>query len=280
MRGRVCLVTGGSSGVGRATALGLARLGANVLLVARDPVRGEHAADEIRRGTGNSGVEFLPCDLSRQKDIRRLAREVEGRCPRLHVLANCAGYLSLRRELTAEGIERTLAVDYLDHFLLTNLLLERLRASAPSRVITVAGSPRDLRRMSFAFELLKPRSRLGGFTSWAQTALARVLFTFELARRLEGSGVTANAFHPGLVRTRLDRHLPWPLRLPVRLVSPLLPAECPVSVHLASSPAVQGSSGLLFVGTRAVDLRPHSEDADTAQRLWEASERLTGLGRF
>jgi len=271
MRGRVCLVTGGSSGVGRATATGLARLGATVLLVSRDPDRGEQAAAEIRRGTGNPDVEFLVCDLSLQREVRRLVREVEERFGVLHVLANCAGYLSLRRELTEEGIERTLAVDYLSHFLLTRLLLDRLRAGAPSRVITVAGGPAALCRMRFRFELLEA----GGVASALQAALARVLFTSELARRLQGSGVTANAFHPGLVRTRLDRNLPWPLRLPVRLASPLLGADCPASVHLASSSRVEGQSGLFFVGTHPVDLHPHSGDLATARRLWEASERLT-----
>jgi NAD(P)-dependent dehydrogenase (short-subunit alcohol dehydrogenase family) len=271
MRGRVCLVTGGSSGVGRATATGLARLEATVLLVSRDPGRGERGAEEIRRDSGNPNVEFLACDLSLQREVRRLAREVGKRFPALHVLANCAGYLNLRRELTEEGIERTLAVDYLAHFLLTRLLLDRLRTGAPSRVITVAGGPSALRRMRFRFELLES----GGMTSALQAALARALFSFELARRLQGSGVTANAFHPGLVRTRLDRNLSWPLRLPVRLASPLLRADCPASVHVASSPRVEGQSGLFFVGTHPVALHPHSGDLATARRLWEASERLT-----
>jgi len=281
MRGRICLVTGGSSGVGRATAAGLAGLGATILLVSRDPVRGERAAEEIRRGTGNPEVRFLACDLSLQREVRRLAREVSERHRVLHVLANCAGWLSLRREVTEEGIERTLAVDYLGHFLLTALLLDRLRAGAPSRVITVAGGPGLLRRLRLRLDLLERdaaavREILPGVSSALQAALARVLFTCELARRLQGSGVTANAFHPGLVRTRLDRNLPWPLRLPVRLVSPLLRADCPTAVFLASSPAVEGCSGLLFARGRPVDLRPLAGDLDTARRLWDVSERLTG----
>jgi NAD(P)-dependent dehydrogenase (short-subunit alcohol dehydrogenase family) len=276
MAGRLCLVTGGSSGVGRATAAGLAALGATVLLVSRGAERGEHAAEAIRRGTGNPEVRFLACDLSLQREVRRLAREVSERHPALHVLANCAGILSLRRDLTEEGIERTLAVDYLSHFLLTRLLLDRLRPGAPSRVITVAGSPAQLRRLR-----LRPgypeQARPGGVSSAVQAALARALFTFELARRLRGSGVTANAFHPGLLRTRLDRNLPWPLRLPVRLAWPLLRADCPTAVYLASSPRVQGASGQFFANSAPADLRPHSADLQTARRLWEASERLTGI---
>ncbi len=289
MAGRLCLVTGGSSGVGRATAAGLAALGASVLLVSRDPQRGERAAEEIRRDTGNPDVRFLACDLSLQADVRRLAREVAGRHPALHVLANCAGTLRLGCELTAEGIERTLAVDYLGHFLLTRLLLAQLRAGAPSRVITVAGSPATLRRLrlpaSYPQGPAAPggspppgRAALAGVTAALQAALARALFSFELARRLQGSGVSANAFHPGLVRTRLDRNLPWPLRLPVRLAGPLLRADCPAAVRLACSPGLEKSSGLFFTGGRPVDLRPHSGDLETARRLWAASERLTGIG--
>jgi retinol dehydrogenase-14 len=299
MLGRVCLVTGGSSGVGRATATGLARLGATILLVSRDPERGERTAEQIRRRTGIADVHFLPCDLSLQREVRRLAREVAERHPAVHVLANCAGRLSLRREYTEEGIERTLAVDYLAHFLLTRLLLDPLRAGAPSRVITVAGGAGTLRRMRLRLDLLAAGSALEGSTAPSgtataqqpahgrggtltgvvaagQAAVARVLFTFELARRLRGSGVTANAFYPGLVRTRLDRNLPWPLRLPVRLVWPLLQADCPTSVYLASSPSVAGTSGQFFSRSRPVDLGPHAVDLETARRLWEASERLTG----
>jgi NAD(P)-dependent dehydrogenase (short-subunit alcohol dehydrogenase family) len=284
----VCLITGGSSGVGWATAVGLARLSATILLVARDAERGKRAAEELRRATGNPEVEFLACDLSLQREVRRLAREVGERFPALHVLANCAGTLSLRRELTEEGIERTLAVDYLSHFLLTRLLEGPLRAGAPSRVLTVAGGPSALRRLRLRPEWLETgdargaagglRRPPGGAVSALQAALARVLFSFELARRWEGSGVSSNAFHPGLVRTRLDRHLPWPLRLPVRLASPLLSAECRTSVFLASSPRVQGTSGRFFARQREVDLRPHAEDLEAARRLWEASERLTGPG--
>jgi retinol dehydrogenase-14 len=300
MAGKVCLVTGGSSGVGRATAMGLAALGARLLLVSRDPERGRQAAEAIRQATGNAEVEFLPCDLSLQREVRRLAREVSERIPALHVLVNCAGILSLPRELTEEGIERTLAVDYLDHFLLTALLLDRLRAGAPSRVLTVAGSPVHLRllrlRPDFPEAGVAPPGRvagpgraasagqgssvrLGGVSAALQAALARTLFTFELARRLEGSGVTANAFNPGLVRTRLDRNLPWPLRVPVRLASPLMRTDCPTAVYLASSPEARGASGQLFAKSSPVNLQPHATDLEGARRLWEASERLTGARR-
>ncbi len=276
MAGKVCLITGGSSGVGRATAMGLAALGARLLLVSREPQRGQQAAEAIREATGNRQVEFLPCDLSLQRDVRRLAREVTERLPALHVLANCAGLLSLRRELTDEGIERTVAVDYMAHFLLTLLLLDRLRAGAPSRVLTVAGSAVHLRLLRLRPDFPEG-GKFGGARAALQAAVARALFSFELARRLQGTGVTANAFDPGLVRTRLDRHLPWPLRVPVRLVSPMLRADCPTAVYLASSPQVQTTSGRLFANSSPVDLRRHSMDLETARRLWEASEQLTGV---
>jgi NAD(P)-dependent dehydrogenase (short-subunit alcohol dehydrogenase family) len=208
--------------------------------------------------------------------VRRLALEVAERHPVLHVLANCAGHLALRRELTEEGIERTLAVDYLSHFLLTLRLLGPLRAGAPSQVITVAGSPGPLRRLRLRADFLEPGGRLSGAGSALQAALARVLFSFELSRRLQGSGVNVSAFHPGLVRTRLDRNLPWPLRLPVRLAWPLLRADCPTAVQLASAGAPEGGGGRYYIRGRPVDLPPHDRDLDTARRLWESSERLTG----
>ena len=191
-------------------------------------------------------------------------------------------------------------MDYLAHFLLTRLLLDPLRAGASSRVITVAGGAGSLRRLRLRLDLLEaglapagstapsgtapvPQAEderggpLAGLVAAGQAALARALFTFELARRLRGTGVTANAFHPGLVRTRLDRNLPWPLRLPVRLVSPLLRADCPTAVYLASSPQVQRASGQFFANSSPVDLSPHSADLEAGRRLWEASERLTGV---
>jgi NAD(P)-dependent dehydrogenase (short-subunit alcohol dehydrogenase family) len=140
----------------------------------------------------------------------------------------------------------------------------------------VAGGPGTLRRLRLRADFLEPGGRLSGVGSALQAALARVLFSFELARRLRGSGVTANAFHPGLVRTRLDRNLPWPLRLPVRLASPLLRAGCPSAVRLASAGALERASGLLFARGRPVDLHLHEGDLDAARRLWESSEQLTG----
>ncbi len=277
LKNKVCLITGGTSGVGRATALGLARLGAQVMIVGRNPQHGQEALDEIEKKSGNSEVELLLADLSLQAEVRRLAASVQRRVDRLDILANCAGILMLRRSLTSESIETTLASDYLCHFLLTRLLLDMLLRSAPARVITVAGGPGVLRRGRINLDDLQMEKKYNGVKVAVQAALARVYFTFELARRLQGSTVTANAFYPGLIKSNLDRHLPWPLKVWARIGQPFLHAECPTSVFLASSSAAAGVSGRLFAHSRPVQFPFGPEDQETATRLWEISEALTGL---
>lgn len=263
--------------MGRATALGLARLGATVVLLCRDPRRGEEALQDLRSKTGNPNIELMCADLSLQREIRRFAGQFRQRYPRLNVLANIAGIVAFNRQLTQEGIELTLAVDYLSHFLLTHLLLDQLRAGAPFRIITVSGGPWILQRAQIRFDDLQLTKRYNGVRAAVQAALAKVLFTFELARRLQGTGVTANTFHPGLVRSKLTRNFPLPLRVLAELAQPFLKRECPVSVYLASSPEVEGVSGKFFVENRSVFFGAYEKDEQTARRLWEASERLTGL---
>jgi NAD(P)-dependent dehydrogenase (short-subunit alcohol dehydrogenase family) len=277
MNGKTCLVTGGTSGVGFATASGLAELGASVIIVGRDPARGKAALEEIRRKSGNPDVELLCADLSAQRSIRRLARSVEAERDALHVLVNAAGILRRRRSMTVDGVETTLAVDYLSHFLLTNLLMGILMKSAPSRVVTVAGAPRILRKAALDPEDLDPKGRFSIFGAAVRAAAARLVFSFELARRLEGTGVTSNAFHPGLVRSALARDLPPCLRLPFQLIQPLLKDTCPAGVYLASSPEVQHVSGRYFVDGRPVEPVPGGFTPRVAQALWEVSEHLTGL---
>jgi NAD(P)-dependent dehydrogenase (short-subunit alcohol dehydrogenase family) len=277
MNGRTCLVTGGTSGVGLATAAGLARLGASVLIVGRSPVRGKAALEVIRSESGNPDVELLCADLSAQRSVRGLARFVEAERGALHVLVNAAGILLLERRLTVDGVEMTLAVDYLSHFLLTNLLLGLLKRSAPSRVVTVTGGPRTLRNASLDPDDLDPAGPFKLVGAAVRAAAARLIFSLELARRIEGTGVTSNAFHPGLVRSHLTRNLPFCLRIPFQLMQPFLKAACPTGVYLASSPEVQRVSGRYFVDETPVEPIPGGFTSRVAQALWEVSERLTGL---
>lgn len=276
IEGKICLVTGGTAGVGLATARGLARLGATVVIVGRDRQRAEAAAREIRKENGSAAIELFIADLSIQRSIRDLAARFKDRHGRLDVLANCAGALFYNRRETEDGIEATWAVDYLSHFLLTHLLLDVLRIGAPSRVITVAGGPGMLRRAGIDFDDIQMTKSYSGIRGALQAGLARLVFSREMARRLDAKVVAANAFHPGLVRSDLTRDLPAVMRLLAAAGRPFMSRECAAAVHLASSPEVEGISGGYFVKKKIRDPGPVHADETTAERLWRISEEMTG----
>jgi retinol dehydrogenase 14 len=278
LAGRTCLVTGANRGIGLATAYGLAALGARVALVARDPVAGEAAAAEIRRASGNEAVDLLLADLSSQASIRTLAEEVLSRYRRIHVLVNNAGVITRRRTLTVDGIETQFAVNHLAYFLLTNLLLDRIRISAPARVIVVASDAHWTHRLEFDDLQLEHRWR--PVRAYSQTKLANVLFAYELARRLAGTGVTVNCVHPGGIATKL---LASAFPLPA-ISTPLVyrfagtPAQgADTPLWLATAPEVEEVTGKYFVKRKMVPSSAATYDLVTARRLWDESARLTGL---
>src|SRR5215204_5343861 len=200
---KVCLITGATSGIGKATAMGLANMGASVVMVGRDRGRDEAALAEIKEGSANASVDLMLTDLSSQEDIRRLADEFKDAYPRLDVLVNNAGVIRSKRVTSADGIEMTFAVNHLAYFLLTNLLLDLLKASAPARVVNVASDAHRWAPRRIDLEDLQGRRRYGGFRAYARSKLANLLFTYELARWHADSGVTANALHPGFVATNI-----------------------------------------------------------------------------
>lgn len=278
MRDKICLVTGATSGVGLVTAQALAQQGATVLLVARNPERGAATVKRIVQETGNPNVDVVLADLSSQSQIRQLAAAVQRRCARLDVLVNNAGALFTQRRLSADGIEMTLALNHLGYFLLTNLLLDRLKASASARIVNVASNAHMGGRINFAD--LQGQHRYGGWRAYAQSKLANLLFTYELARRLDHTEVTANAVHPGFVATGFGRNnhgaFAWLIRLAqCAALSPEQGAE--TLIHLASSPEVQGVTGKYFVKKRAVTSSKASYDHSVARRLWDVSADFTGL---
>jgi len=274
MEGKVCLVTGATAGIGEATALGLARAGATVLLVARNPAKAEEVLARLAAESGNPRLEVLLADLASLAQVRALAAEVERRHDRLHVLVNNAAVYTKERALTADGIETQFAVNHLAPFLLTNLLLPLLRRSAPARVVTVSSEAH--RGITIDWENLTGERRYHGLRAYGQSKLANLLFTFELARRLSGSGVTANAVHPGVVGTSL-LFGGW---APLRLLKPFLrgPEQgARTTVFLATSPRVEGVTGRYYKDSREIEPSPQARDPETARRLWEISERMTGL---
>ena len=279
MRGSTVLVTGGTGGIGLATATGLAGLGARVGIVGRSARRGEAAATAVRRQLPGVRVDVFEADLSTQADVRRLADEVRATYPRLDVLVNNVGGYWAHRHVTADGLERTFALNHLAPFLLTHDLLDRLVASAPARVVTVSSGAQAMGRIDL--EDLQGEHAYSGQRAYNQSKLANVLFTYELARRLEGTGVTATVLHPGVVRTSFGHEDSgrW-MRLLLPVVRPFMKTPeqgAATPIHLASSPAVAGVSGAYFANRRPKRSAAASYDRDLARRLWDASSALVGV---
>ena len=275
MVGQTVLVTGGSAGIGRATALALAVMGAHLAIAGRDRGRAEDAAREIR-AAGAAQVDVFVADLSSQSQVRRLAGEVLQRLSRIDVLVNNAGGYWNTRHVTADGLERTFAVNHLAPFLLTSLLLGRLKQSAPARVVTVSSNVQALGRIDF--EDLQAERSYSGARAYNQSKLANVLFTYELARRLQGTSVTANALHPGVVRTAFGAEDP---RAVQRLLMPVMrpfmkaPAQgAATSVYLASAPDLERVTGRFFAGSKPRKSGKRSYDRAAAARLWQVSADL------
>jgi NAD(P)-dependent dehydrogenase (short-subunit alcohol dehydrogenase family) len=277
---KTCVVTGASSGIGLVAARELARMGANLVMVCRDGKRGEAALDDVVASTQNRNVELMLADLSSQDEIRRLVRRIQATKRPLHVLLNNAGVVMLRRTLTVDGIETTFAVNHLAYFLLTNLLLDRLIESAPARIVNVASDAHRLRGVRMRFDDLESEREYRTMRVYGQSKLANILFTRELARRLDGSGVTANCLHPGMVATRLGvnngliaRFALWALK-PFSL-TPDQGAE--TSVYLCSSPEIEGVTGKYFAGKQERRPSRAARDEEAARRLWDISAHLTKL---
>jgi NAD(P)-dependent dehydrogenase (short-subunit alcohol dehydrogenase family) len=271
---RICLVTGGTSGIGFETARGIARHGLTVVVVGRSLERSRAATDRIRGESANPHVDFLLADLSVQADVRRLAAAFRERYSELHVLVNNAGGMFLNGQTSPDGLEMTLALNHLAGYLLTRLLLDLLKASAPARVVNVASVAHVGARIDFS------NLRFGGWGGYKRSKLANVLFTYELARRLEGTGVTANSLHPGLVASGFgmnNRGL-FPLIKPlVDCVAVTNEEGARTSIHLACSAEVGGVTGKYFVKCRPRRSSGASYDRAAAARLWEMSAGMTGL---
>jgi retinol dehydrogenase 14 len=279
LAGKTCLVTGANQGIGKETAIGLARLSATVVITARDRAKGEMALVDVKRRSASDAVEFMLADFASLDSIRQFAGEFQQRHQHLHVLVNNAGAYNAARTLTQDGFETTFGVNHLGYFLTTKLLLDTIKASAPARIVNVSAGAHT--GASINFDDLQGQRSYGGWGAYAQSKLANILFTYESARRLEGTGVTANCLHPGVVVTgfgqnntglagglvRLFHTLGRPF-----LLSPEKGAR--TSIYLASSPAVEGVTGKYFANGREQKSSAISHDADVARRLWEVSEAL------
>lgn len=278
MKDKVIMVTGATAGIGAEAALEIARQGATLVGVGRNSEKCAAVASRISAETGNPSVEYLVADLSSQAQIRQLAQTFQARYSRLDGLVNNAGAYFSRRQESVDGIELTFALNHLNYFLLTNQLMEILIASAPARVVNVSSNAHQGSRINFAD--IESRRLYMSWTAYGQSKLANVLFTYELARRLNDSGVTANALHPGFVASAFGHNnhdlVGWGTRIAQKIAGRSPEEGARTMIYLACSPEVEGVSGKYFVDEKAVPSSPASYDEDSARRLWELSEAMTG----
>jgi len=283
MQGKTVVVTGGNSGIGKETARALAGSGARVVITARDKARGESAVADLRAGGGRGQVDLVVFDLGDLASVRSGAEHVLGSCDRIDVLVNNAGVVLSERRETVDGYEATFAVNHLGPFLLTTLLMARIEQSAPARIVNVASTAHKGARHGLDFDDLQATKHYRGMQVYSHSKLANIYFTTELARRLQGAGVTANCLHPGTVRTGYGRDgdSTGLLALGLKISQPffLSPEKgARTSIYLASSPEVAGVSGQYFVKCKPKRPSKAARDDDAARRLWTVSEQLTRTG--
>ena len=278
MHGKICVVTGATSGIGLVTAQVLAHQGATLIIVARNAERGAATVSRIRQETGNSAVELLVADLSVQAQVRQLASEIQHRVARLDVLVNNAGAFFARRQLSQDGLEMTFALNHLAYFLLTSLLFDSLKAADSARIVNVSSEAH--RRAHLDFSDLQGEHRYTGWRAYARSKLANILFTYELARRLAGTGIVTNALHPGFVATNFGRNNHGIAAAFIRILqlTAFSPEEgAQTIIYLASSPVVKGVTGQYFIKQQVVRSSQVSYDHAAAERLWQFSTELSRL---
>jgi NAD(P)-dependent dehydrogenase (short-subunit alcohol dehydrogenase family) len=278
MTGKLVAITGANAGIGRETAVALARRGATVVMTSRDAGRGTEALEDVRSRSGSATVELMALDLADLTSVRSFATDLLERHDRLDVLIDNAGLVMAKRTETAEGFETTFGVNHLGHFYLTNLLVDRLKASAPARIVVVSSQAHKMARRGLDFDDLQSRRRYRGFDAYSKSKLANLYFTRELARRLAGTGVTVNAAHPGYVASRFgrdgDMYFEPLLQLGAKLIAINPEAGARTSVYLASSPEVEGITGGYYAKSRPASISKTAKDDDAARRLWHASDAL------
>lgn len=274
LKDKVFLITGGTSGVGKATAIGLAQKGAKVVIISRSAEESQRVLTEITQRTGNDSGEYLIGDLSLQSSIRNVADEFKRKYDNLHILANCMGGIFKEKRITREGIERSFAINYMSHFGLTIQLLDILKASGSSRIITVTGNPAFLKNAKVNFNDIQCIQKFSGLQSASSAMFARLFFTFELARRLRGEKVTANAFNPGVIKSNLVANAAWYIKLLAIFSKPFQKDVCDITTYLSTSEEVDGVSGKFFNQDRKMVPFHKKFDPAVGEKLWAVSEQL------
>jgi NAD(P)-dependent dehydrogenase (short-subunit alcohol dehydrogenase family) len=277
MKDRICLITGSTSGVGKAMAVGLAKLGATVIIISRSEQRCKFTTDTIKRRTGNNNIFYYTLDLGNLNLIPKFVEQFKNEFHALHVLSNNAAVLPLKKEYTPNGIEKIFAINYLSHFALTYSFMDFLKSSAPSRVMTVSGSPSLLKLGKIDLDDINCDKQYHPLKATYRAAVAKIAFSYELSKRLRGSGVTSNTFHPGLVKSNLTRHFPWLFRIAANFAQYFFSEDCETGVYISSSYEVEGVTGKFFKNKKIVAYNPRHSLDDYASALWEKSKELAGL---
>lgn len=275
MENKICLITGGNSGIGKATALEIAKKGATVVILCRSKAKGNEAMKDIIAQSGNNKVHLLVADLSSQRMVRQAADEFKQKFDKLDVLINNAAVFLPTRSETEDGIETTFATNYLSHFLLTHLLLDSLEASGEGRIINVASKHNGI-KMNFDDLMVKNNYKF--YKAVGPTKLGLILFTKELAKKLEGKPVTVNSLHPGIIRTNIMHQLPWILRIIFKMLSANPEKGAKTPVYLATSPKVKGVSGEFFNNCKPEKKTEEANDPKAAKQLWDISMSLLKPG--
>jgi len=276
MEGKICIITGANSGIGKATAIGLAKMNAIIVMICRSKERGEEAQKEIIELTGNKKVDLLLCDLSSQESIRKFVSEFKSKYQKLHILINNAGVMLSKRGVSVDGFEMNFAVNHLGPFLLTNLLLDVLKKSAPSRIINVSSAAHRMAKMDFD-DLQSEKMKYRLMKIYGASKLALMLFSYELSRKLEGTSVTVNTLHPGLVNTNLGQDQSSFSQGFGKLFFKKAEKGAETSIYLASSQEVEGITGKYFAKKQQKQSSEESYNEDYAKRLWDLSKEMTKL---
>ncbi len=280
MKGKTVVITGGNAGIGKATAIALAKKGAEIIITSRATDKAKAAVDEIKSASGNDMVDFILIDLSSQKSVRKAVEEIKDKCPKIDVLINNAGCYVSDLQLNVDGLEMQFATNHLGHFLLTNLLMDNLKAAGKARIVNLASIAHKYTRELNLDDINYQKEEYGGWKSYSRSKFCNIIFTKELARRLEGSGITANALHPGGVRTEIaEKNTNWFTKLGWIVMKPFMitvEEGAKTSIHLASSPEVEGETGGYWVKSKKFfSNRPSQEEANW-KALWKKSEELVG----
>jgi NAD(P)-dependent dehydrogenase (short-subunit alcohol dehydrogenase family) len=271
---KIFLVTGGTSGVGKATAISLVQQNNKVVIIGRNAQNCEATIEEIARRTGNNKTEYLLADLSLKTSVKKVAEDFKNKYDNLHVLANCVGAMFSEMQFTTENIESSFAINYMSHFWLTTNLLDILKANHPARIITIGGNALFLKNAKLDFDNLQYTNNFNGLKAAANAMYARLFFTLELAKRLEGTKLTANIFNSGPIKSNLMANAPWYIKIATKLFKPSEKDICDIASYLATSHEVENISGRFFKEDKKIVPLHEKFDSNIGKRLWEISEQL------